>query len=211
MPNYLIIDLIGQRFGRLIVVSRKREEGRTTYRCVCDCGKSTFVRHGNLQSGGVTSCGCYGSEVRRTVNIRHGMSHDRTWNSWMAMRGRCHVATSKDFLNYGARGISVCARWRESFEAFFEDMGERPARTSIERKDNNGNYEPGNCVWASPIRQGNNKRNNHFVEFRGVTLTTAQWARSIGISLECLGFRLKNWSLERALTEPKNPLGRKRK
>ena len=197
-----IVDLTGQRFGKLVAVSRTRDRSlrKTRYQCICDCGATTIVDHSNLRIA--KSCGCHRLQVLKTVNITHGLSHTQAWNSWKAMLERCCVETSKDFKKYGARGITVCVRWRESFETFLVDMGERPPQTSIERVNNNGNYEPGNCVWGTPIQQGNNKRNNRFIEYAGKRQTSAQWAREIGISQNRLLWRLKNWTLPRALTAP---------
>lgn len=201
MGRTVVVDLTGQRFGRLLALVRHREPGRgsvTTYECSCECENFTTVQHGNLRVA--ISCGCHRHAVLTTVNITHGLSHTRTWNSWRAMRERCLVETSKDYKRYGARGISVCDRWACSFENFFADMGERPPETTIERKDNDGNYEPSNCMWGTPIQQGNNKRNNTFIDFGGKHMTLAQWARELKVSPECLLFRLKQWGSSRALT-----------
>ncbi len=199
----VINDFTGRRFGMLTALSRHRTGGKggvTIYQCQCDCGSIRSVRHANLQQGSTTSCGCHRLIVLRTVNVSHGQSHTLAWSSWRAMKDRCLRKTSKDYKNYGARGISVCARWAESFEAFIEDMGERPDGATLERTRNAGNYEPGNCVWANLETQNNNKRSNRFIEFSGERLTLAQWARRVGISPEGLAFRLSRWPIQRALT-----------
>lgn len=117
------------------------------------------------------------------------------------MRERCLNKFSDDYRLWGARGITICERWN-SFERFFEDMGERPSlKHTLERLDVNGNYEPGNCVWATALEQGNNKRNNRFIEFGGERLTLAQWGRRLGLSPEGIASRLRQWPIEQALTQ----------
>lgn len=204
MAGGSIVDHTGSRFGKLTVLLRERYGGKggyTQYRCLCDCGKETKVRHSNLHSGATTSCGCHRLLVLTTIRITHGKSHSPTWNSWSAMRDRCLVETNKDFPNYGGRGITICAAWATSFESFLRDMGERPKGTSIERKDNSVGYNPGNCAWATALVQGNNKRNNRFIEFGGERLTLAQWGRRLGLSPEGIASRLRKWPLEQALTQ----------
>ncbi len=117
------------------------------------------------------------------------------------MRNRCNCPTDKDYPQYGGRGISVCSEWSE-FNKFLADMGERPEGTTIDRVDVNGNYEPGNCRWATPTRQNRNKRSSKMIEFNGETLCVADWAEKLGIERKCLQMRLIAWGVERALTTP---------
>jgi len=119
------------------------------------------------------------------------------------MHQRCSDPNHKHYIDYGGRGIKVCARWAE-FTAFLEDMGERPKGKSIDRKDNNGDYEPGNCQWASKYEQANNRRSSKFLEFSGERLTQAQWEERMGLRRGQLYDRLhRGWSLERALQTPR--------
>jgi hypothetical protein len=122
----------------------------------------------------------------------------------MAMVQRCCNPKHKNFRHYGGRGITVCDRWRTNFEVFLEDMGPRPsAKHSIERKDNNGNYEPGNCVWATQREQSRNKRTNRLVEFGGQTLCVEEWAAKLGLTSKAIHHRLdRGWSIDKALTTP---------
>lgn len=204
MTRGFVTDLTGQRFGMLVAIARHRstgKSGRTSYTCKCDCGVEKEILHGNLRHGASTSCGCHRLNVLRTVNISHGKSHKPTWLSWRAMRDRCTRVSCKDYVNYGARGIAVCDRWLNSFEDFLADMGDRPKGKTLERKKNHLGYSATNCVWATPLEQGNNKRNNRFIQHAGKRLTLAQWARRIGISPQGLSHRLKRWPVERALNE----------
>lgn len=155
-------DLTGKRFGQLVAVEmldRSDHYGRW-WRCLCDCGGEKEVQAYILNRGSVTSCGCTHHDGHIEALTTHGMTGTPTWNSWAAMKNRCHTKTSKDWRNYGERGIYVCDAWRDSFQAFLDDMGERPEGTTLDRIDVDRGYEPGNCRWADPIVQGNNRRAN---------------------------------------------------
>lgn len=155
------LDLSNIRFGRLTAV-RRIENGShiSTWLCVCDCGNQTEVKLGNLRNGHSTSCGCIRKEFEH--NLRHG--HDRTGRrtptlrSYIGAKTRCFNKNSPKYPDYGGRGITMCKEWQDSFPAFLRDMGECPPGHSIDRIDNNGDYEPGNCRWATPKQQGMNKR-----------------------------------------------------
>lgn len=136
----------------------------------------------------------------------HGHSthstHSITYESWLGMRRRCRREWDDSYRYYGGRGITVCERW-STFSNFLEDMGNRPSKDhSIDRIDSNGNYEPENCRWATRREQGNNRRNNRILEFRGESKTLSEWALQIGISANGLRMRLSRWTLEKSLTEP---------
>lgn len=198
-----VIDHTGQRFGRLVVVRvAGKRKAETVWLCQCDCGKQKEICGVNLR-GGTQSCGCLQREGVSRRMKKHGGSKSPTYKIWVGIIDRCENENNRSYPDYGGRGIKMCQRWRESYEAFVADMGERPPKMTIERNDVNGNYEPSNCRWASKKEQANNTTRNHFVEFDGQRLTIAQWAEKIGVKPMILVQRLfLGWSVERALTQP---------
>ena len=168
MPN--AIDLSGRKFGRLLVLLQngKNKQRAIEWLCLCKCGKQAVVRTDLLTSAHTQSCGCLGAERRNAAAVKaltkHGQSHTRTHNAWVSMRQRCENPNNDRYADYGGRGIYVCPRW-QSFENFLADMGQCPPRMSLDRHpDNNGNYDPINCRWATNKQQCNNTRRNIVIE-----------------------------------------------
>jgi len=171
-------DLDGVRFGRLLVIARSESKNwHAKWLCKCDCGTEKIIYATHLKKGSAVSCGCFAAEQASARKRKHGMYGTREHRIWRAMIERCSSANPR----YGGRGIEVCDRWLESFESFFEDMGQCPAGYSIDRIDTHGNYEPANCRWASDKEQQNNRSNNRLIEIEGRTQTLAQWADEYGI------------------------------
>lgn len=192
-------DMMGQRFGRLTVVEFAEKRGRLFYwKCRCDCGNETAVYGGTLRQGRQVSCGCYNAEKRTS----HGLSRSREYRAWAQMLQRCNNPKSPRFKHYGARGVKVDPAWKD-FDAFIADMGPSNGLT-LDRIDNSGNYEPGNCRWATYGVQNNNYRRNHNLTFGGETLTLTEWSHRLNITPSALYYRLTGgWSIERALTTRK--------
>lgn len=135
-------------------------------------------------------------------NWKHGLAHTKTYKIWAAMKGRCQNPNDKDYPGYGGRGITVCERW-QSFENFYEDMGEKPIDRSIDRIENNLGYCKDNCRWATPTEQNNNSTNVHWIEFNGVKDTVVGWSRRLGCPSRVLNTRLsKEWPIQDVLSPP---------
>ena len=171
--------------------------------CECDCGETLITLSASLLNGRTTSCGCYKNEQVGNRSRKHGKTHTTEYHIWLSMNQRCSNPNVVQYDRYGGRGIKVCNRWKNSFELFLQDMGKRPKGHSIERKNNDGNYCPSNCIWATYKTQGRNKVNNHRLTFRGETKNISEWAEVIGINQSTLLFRIRRgWSIEKALTTP---------
>lgn len=201
-------DLSGTRFNRLTVtrlVSANMKRARREYRylCICDCGNEFETTAAALKLGVSKSCGCLKGELITQKKLRHAASGTLSYKVWGAIKRRCFNYKDAAYERYGGRGITMCKRWSESYEAFIEDMGHRPsANHSIDRIDNEGNYEPGNCRWATSKEQGRNTRRTIFITI-GERKSLAEWCEVYGIKSATVRSRIKKgWPAERAVTTP---------
>lgn len=188
----LIKYVPGVRVGRLLILSRVG----TAITCRCDCGSETIVFVSNLARRHTTSCGCLRTETTVARSTRHGFAgrgrHTPTYQAWCGMIKRCENPESKDWPNYGGRGIAVCERWRQDFQNFLTDMGERPSPShSLDRIKNELGYEPGNVRWATRQEQNSNTRRNRLLTHDGRTQTLTAWASESGLHHVTIIRRLK--------------------
>lgn len=198
-----LTDRLGQRYGRLLVTERAPNKSETDtnarWKCLCDCGRETVQYGQDLKKGKVISCGCWNEEKR----FKHGLADTAVHRVWIGMRSRCNNPKGREYANYGGRGIKVCERW-DSFENFVADMGVRPEGYSIDRINNDGDYEPSNCRWATTTQQLNNRRVNRVLELNGERRTIGEWSVKLGIGWSTIRNRVDRygWTIEKALTTP---------
>lgn len=210
MPHGNIVDLAGEVYGALTVLelAEKREGSpRAWWVCRCECGQTIEAMGNTLKRGMKKACGVDGHFWRPARGQHYVDPNRRTlrpeYKSWSSMKDRCLNPNHDKFKHYGGRGITVCAEWLDSFDAFCADMGPRPEGTSIERDDVNGNYEPGNCRWATPKEQARNQRRTIFVEYEGVRQKLCDLCERFGLPLSNVRGRLvSGWDLHEALTTP---------
>jgi hypothetical protein len=180
------------------------------YLCRCDCGQETIKTSQPLKLGKSTSCGCYRREFSSEQHTKHGQAsvkkgRSRAYRVWAAMHQRCRNENSSNYPDYGGRGITVCERWNK-YENFLEDMGHPPTGHTIDRESNNGNYEPGNCRWATPKEQALNRRSCRIVTYSGhkMPLSEAVERSETNVPYKIVRQRMANngWPLEEALFKP---------
>jgi len=194
MSRPVIKDITGKVFGRLTVLkfSFLKSTGTKGMRsahwlCKCECGVEKPINGSSLRAGKIISCGCYNLEKTQKLNLRHGEYLSPEYVTYKSMKERCNNEKGRFYYNYGGRGIKVCERWLESYQNFLEDMGRRPSLAySLDRIDNEGNYEPSNCRWATKKQQGNNTRDTVFVTMNGKTKSLTEWAEELGINRRTL-------------------------
>ena len=191
----------GRVFGRLTVLRRSDKKGY--WWCQCSCGSpEKQIQHGNLTYGNTKSCGCIARETSIRNNTTHGKTNTLTYKTWQGMHTRCENPNYKIFHRYGGRGIYVCERW-DSFENFYQDMGEKPKGYSLDRIDNNGPYAPWNCRWATCKEQCRNRSTMKMITYQGKTQSLIEWAEELGVSYGTLCTRSRRgWSDERIVGTP---------
>lgn len=206
--------LAGRRFGRLTAIEpsdvRIGVRQRTSWLCRCDCGTTLIVETGRLTSGNTRSCGCLAKEVQATLHLKHGGarkgSKTRLYRIWMNMHQRCYDPNFTAAHRWGGRGIKVCEEWHDfaTFRAWARANGYADD-LSIDRIDNDGDYEPSNCRWATPTQQARNTRLTRFLTYRGRTRPAADWAEDVGLTTKTLTQRIDKygWSVARAISTPR--------
>ena len=203
MASKKLVDITGKRYGRLTVIGRTTKIGKDpTWNCICDCGNTCIVQGNNLKNGHTKSCGCYVKDIARKNFKVHGKTNTRIFNIWVKMKQRCTNKDDKAYAKYGGRGIKVCEEWINDFQAFYDwSMSNGYADDlSIDRIDNDGNYEPSNCRWATDVQQSNNRRSNHYITCNGETHTIAEWSKITGINDSTIQNRAaKGWKPEKIL------------
>lgn len=213
MARFVQRDITGQRFGMLVA---KRFSHRTEtkskhyfWECLCDCGRVVAIDAGNLKSGNSKSCGCDKGRRISAAKTVHGHTsggvETAEFTAWASMLQRCGDPNSKDFRNYGGRGIAVCLEWAGSFQIFLRDMGSKPSpEHSIERVDVEQGYSAENCIWATRSQQARNRRDKVTVILDGENCSLADVCEARGLPYHTIWQRMRrlNWSPEKALSEP---------
>ena len=208
-----LLDLTGQRFGKLVVLNRTEDyifkSGRKErmWHCQCDCGNIIDVVGTNLKNNNTISCGCFRREKMKNLKTTHGLSHSRLRLIYRNIKSRCYNPNDKKFKNYGGRGITICDEWLgdNGFINFYNWAVTHgySENLTIDRIETNGNYEPSNCRWADFTVQANNRTNNHLITYNDKTMTISNWAKELGINYKTLSNRiLQGWSIDRAFTTP---------
>lgn len=198
---------IGDRIGKLVVkelILEKNKNSSTNsycriYKCLCDCGNYVYVAHKLLSSKHKKSCGCLKAEITRQKSIIHNIKHKNLLYVWRTMKQRCCCVTNRDYRLYGGRGITVCEEWKNDFFTFNEWAENNGYKKGLmlDRIDNNGNYEPSNCRWATSEEQANNKRTNKYITINGDTKTLSQWCKHFSVPKTKIASRLSlGWSVE---------------
>ncbi len=185
-------DLMGKAFGKLVVVSKvKMPDNKTRWLCKCECGKEKIIRTASLLMGDTKSCGCLRDYVTKHKNLSHGLSGTKEYIIWGGIVARCYDEKNQAYPSYGGRGILMSDEWRNSFQAFFNDMGKRPSiKHSIERIENDKGYFNGNCKWATKKEQARNRRTSKIVEINGQLKTVAEWCEIYNIKTQSVYSRI---------------------
>lgn len=178
-------DIKNQQFHMLTVRNYygKNNQNKSLWLCDCECGKSTIVTTADLKRGHVKSCGCLQKLTIRKLKTTHGNSYSRLYTIWESMKQRCYNPNSKEYLRYGGRNIVMCEEWRNNFENFYQWSinNNYSDILTIDRIDNDGNYEPNNCRWSTFISQQNNRSNNHYLVYNNERHTVSEWSRILNI------------------------------
>ena len=199
--------IVGKIFNRLTIIEVvKNSTTGNQVRCLCACGAEVIKLASNVAAGRTKSCGCLNHESLRSRSTHGCAKHGQItieYSTWLGIKRRCYNNKEENYEYYGARGIGMCERWKDSFENFLIDMGPRPDGHSIDRIDSSLDYEPGNCRWSDAVTQANNRSCVIKYEFAGASMSITQWSRIRGLREGTLRKRIKSgWPLEKALMEP---------
>ena len=203
------IELTNKVFGRLTVLEQSNNNGIVTmWLCKCRCGNIKSIASRELRKGKTVSCGCYLKDIRGKSSIKYenrDIVNSSEYYAWTNMKTRCYNPKATRFEVHGGRGIKVCDRWLNSFANFLLDMGKRPTpKHSLDRfPDNNGDYEPSNCRWATAKEQSGNRRTNRFIEHNGIRMILMDWARLLNINETSLSDYIKRNGIEKAISHYK--------
>lgn len=199
-------DLVNKRFGRLTILECQEITSKNViWKCRCDCGKITLVSQTGLLYDKTKSCGCIRKEMLSNRSNAHHHSQTRIYKIWIDIKKRCYNINSINYKNYGGRGITICDEWKNDFMPFYNwSMNNGYTdKLSIDRINNDGNYEPSNCRWVDKFTQANNTRRNHYITYKGKEMTLAEWSKTLNIGYDCLKTRLRRgWSIEEAFNTP---------
>lgn len=197
-------NLAGMRFGRIVVLGYDKSSKKDSYwQCICDCGISKIIGKRHLKN--TKSCGCYRNERLSIISTKHGCASTAEYKTWTGIIERCTNTKSSLYPAYGGRGIKICQEWLDNFEIFLEDMGVKPFKTaSIERKDNNGDYNKDNCCWASKVEQACNRRNTIIVDWQGQKMPLTILCKERGMPDKQVWNRINilGWPVEDAINKP---------
>lgn len=202
-------DITGQHFGRLIALGPigRSPHGHIVWLMQCDCGNTSAVMNINLWNGTTLSCGCLSRENTSRRSKTHGMTNTQLYSVRNGIIDRCTNPGCDSYADYGGRGITICDEWRHDFQAFYDHVSGLPhcgeKGYSLDRIDNDGNYEPGNVRFATQSEQNRNQRTNRLITYKGETKCLTEWALELQVGRGMLDCRLRaGWSIERAFTEP---------
>lgn len=201
-------DLLGKRFGKLVVIApAKSENGKTRWLCKCDCGNEKIIITQVLGKN-TNSCGCLQQQNRKEIHITHNMTGTRIYNIYRGIKQRCYNTNNQRYNYYGARGIKMCDEWKNDFMVFYNWSMQNNYNDdlSIDRINVDGDYEPNNCRWVNIKKQANNRSTNRYIAYNNETHTLKEWSEILNISYYVLNNRINrdNWSVQKAFTTPIN-------
>lgn len=208
------IEIINKKYGKLTVIAEGNPNlvGRRVV-CICECGKQKEVRLSHLKNGSIVSCGCRISEFLIKFNTKHGLRKTPLYKTWCGMKERCCNPKSRNYKNYGGRGIKVCKEWMDCFKCFYDwaISNGYSEELYLDREQNDGDYCPSNCRWITQKQNCRNTRKNRNISYNGVNICVSEWAEKLGINRSLISDRLNklNWSIENTLSTPARKLNHK--